>query len=143
MLRSDFHIHTSFSTDSSAPMEDVVKKCIDLGLTHIAITDHMDYDFPEDVAKDAGGNFMFDVNEHLQVFTKLKEKYQGKLNMHYGIEMGFMDNADDFYNDLLCRYPFDFNIGSLHIVDDMDPYLNKYWDTLGSAKAGIEGILPR
>ncbi|MBR6395712.1 MAG: histidinol-phosphatase HisJ family protein [Lachnospiraceae bacterium] len=141
MLRSDFHIHTSFSTDSNAPMEDVIKRSIALGLTDIAITDHMDFDFPEDVAKDAGGNFMFDVKEHHKVFTGLNERFSRDINLYYGIEMGFMDNADDFYNNLLKTYPFDFNIGSLHIVDDMDPYFQKYWDNMGSAAAGIERYL--
>ena len=134
-------MHTSFSTDSKAPMEDVVKKCISLGLTDIAITDHMDYDFPKDVAEDAGGNFMYDVDEHLTLFTKLKEKYAGQINMHYGIEMGFMDNAVEYYSGLLKKYPIDFNIGSLHIVDDMDPYFEKYWNSFKDTNAGIERYL--
>ena len=105
MLKSDFHIHTSFSTDSNAPMEDVIKRSIALGLTDIAITDHMDYDFPEDVAKDAGGNFMFDVKEHLKVFTGLKERFSCDINL-------LRSSVDFFLIMELVFCTFFFRLGS-------------------------------
>ena len=44
-VKADFHLHTSFSGDSDALMEDVIKKAISLGLTHICITEHYDPDY--------------------------------------------------------------------------------------------------
>ena len=32
-LKADFHLHSSFSGDSDAPMEEIIKKAISLGLT--------------------------------------------------------------------------------------------------------------
>lgn len=42
-MLADYHIHTSFSGDSTYPMEDVVQQAIRLGLKEICITDHVDY----------------------------------------------------------------------------------------------------
>ena len=38
-------MHTSFSGDSEAPMEDMIERSIALGLKEITITEHMDNDF--------------------------------------------------------------------------------------------------
>lgn len=40
MLRGDFHMHTSFSHDCLTPPESLVKRCAEVGLTCIAVTDH-------------------------------------------------------------------------------------------------------
>ena len=47
MIHSDFHLHTSHSSDSQASMESMILKAIDLGLTKICFTEHQDYGYPE------------------------------------------------------------------------------------------------
>ena len=46
MIRYDSHVHTSFSTDSDTPMEEMVLTGIQKHLSGITFTDHMDYHFP-------------------------------------------------------------------------------------------------
>ena len=43
----DMHVHSKLSTDSSLDMEEAVVKAINLGLTGIAFTDHLDIDFTD------------------------------------------------------------------------------------------------
>ena len=40
MLKADFHMHTHYSHDSEVAPEKLVKRCIDVGLNCIAVTDH-------------------------------------------------------------------------------------------------------
>jgi len=40
LLKADLHIHTDFSTDSLLSPEDLVKRCLKVGLNCIAVTDH-------------------------------------------------------------------------------------------------------
>ena len=44
----DYHMHSNFSNDSKADMEDMIKRSIDLGLKEICFTDHVDYDLDSD-----------------------------------------------------------------------------------------------
>ena len=37
----DYHIHSEYSDDSHYPMDEVVKKAIELGLEEICFTDHV------------------------------------------------------------------------------------------------------
>lgn len=40
MIRADLHIHTCFSPDSQNRLEDIIKKCLEIGINCLAITDH-------------------------------------------------------------------------------------------------------
>ena len=45
-ILADYHLHSSFSGDSEAPMESMILRGIELGLTQMCFTEHMDFDFP-------------------------------------------------------------------------------------------------
>ena len=43
-----FHIHSSFSGDSDAPMEQMIQEGLKKGLRTMCFTEHMDMDYPEE-----------------------------------------------------------------------------------------------
>ena len=43
----DYHVHTSYSPDSQMLMETACSRAVELGLKEIAITDHIDIDWPD------------------------------------------------------------------------------------------------
>jgi len=46
-IKADYHLHSSFSGDSDASMEEMIRRGISLGLTTMCFTEHQDYDFPD------------------------------------------------------------------------------------------------
>ena len=44
----DFHIHSSLSGDSDAPMEQMIQEGLKKGLRTMCFTEHMDMDYPEE-----------------------------------------------------------------------------------------------
>lgn len=126
MIRSDNHVHTRFSTDSKTPMEEMVKEAIRRGLSSICFTDHMDYDFP-DLGK--GVEFLFDVDEYFSELSALQTQYP-QIEIRQGIELGLKADLKEKCDALIQSYPFDFVIGSTHLVDNMDPYYPQYWEGL-------------
>ena len=84
---ADCHLHTSFSGDSTAPMEEMILKGIALGLTSMCFTEHMDMDFVYEQPSEEG---MFDLNtdSYLYDFIKYKEKYSGQIQLLFGVELG-------------------------------------------------------
>lgn len=125
MIKADFHMHTSFSGDSQTPMEEQINKAIDIGLDHICITDHLDLDFPEKY-----GYFDFDRDEYVKEVLLMEEKYRDKINIYLGIEFGLVpeESIGKRYEDIANTYPFDFILGSTHLVDWLDPYYSDYWE---------------
>ena len=129
MITSDCHMHTSFSTDSSTAPEAMVEGALEKGLKAICITDHMDWDYPfsEELGKDA---FLFDVDVYFQKLTKLREQYAGQIELRIGIELGLQPHAGAFCREITEKYPFDFVIGSVHVVDKKDPYYRERFSEL-------------
>lgn len=121
MITGDFHMHTAFSTDSDAALEAMAEGALKKGLDTICITDHMDKDYPfnEELGKN---EFYFDVDVYFEELRKLQKQYKDKLEIRIGIELGLQPHLGDFCREITGKYPFDFVIGSLHVVDQKDPY---------------------
>lgn len=124
MIFADFHTHSNFSGDSNTPMEQMIEKAISLGLKHLCITDHMDYDFP----LEAGISFEFDPKLYSSHLNQIKEHYKKQIHISKGIELGLGSHLSHRYTELLNNYDFDFIIGSSHLVNGKDPYSSSYWE---------------
>ena len=75
----DCHMHSSFSVDSSTPMEDMVLKSIQQGLTGICFTEHLDPDYPDTPEKI---DFSLDIPAYHKQLQTLREKYKDKLDIY-------------------------------------------------------------
>jgi len=100
----------------------MLDRAVSLGLKGICITDHIDYDYPKEPDL-----FTFDLDEYFVVLSSLKEKYQSSLSVRIGVEFGLAPHLGGRLKELANSYPFDFIIGSSHVVDQMDPYYSEYW----------------
>lgn len=124
MITTDFHVHSNFSSDGKATMEQMIEQAIKLGLKKLCFTDHMDYDFPKQMG---GLDFEFDPKEYIKKLDEMKLRYQGQLQILAGIELGLQPHLADRLIALTQSYPFDFFIASSHVVNRTDPYLPGYW----------------
>lgn len=124
-ITADYHMHTSFSGDCDTPMEDMILKSIQLGLTEVCFTEHMDFDFPEDEL--APGTFEVNTDSYLYDFLKLKEKYFKQIKLHFGIELGLQPHLSKKLEHYVSQYPFDFIIGSSHLCNGKDPYYPDFY----------------
>ena len=128
MIKADQHTHSYFSTDSEATSESMMQGAIEKGLTHLTLTDHMDLDYPGTTKEEP--LFEFDVEKYFTALTPLKEKYKDTLYLGIGIELGLRPGRADLnaqMHQLLTGHSFDFVLGSVHLLDNDDPYYKSYW----------------
>lgn len=123
MILADYHTHSRFSTDSDASMRDMIEQAINMNLSTLCFTDHMDYDYPGEPK----GLFTFDVNDYRKEISSLQEEYQNKITVLAGIELGMQPHLGKRYQSLTQTYPFDFIICSSHIINGLDPYYPSFW----------------
>lgn len=134
MIRSDFHMHTEFSTDSEATVDSMGKAAVERGLRTICITDHMDADYPPD--EELGENpFRLDTDTYFAQLLKKKKEFEGQLQVRIGIELGLQKHLQAEYKTLTEKYPFDFVIGSMHLIQGEDPYNGKMFEGVSDADA--------
>lgn len=120
----DYHVHTCFSGDSDAPVEEMLEKAMSLGISEVCITDHTDYDYPEEPDL-----FLFDVDDYFARLGRLKECYRTGLSVKIGVELGLQPHLADLHKRFTESYPFDFVIGSSHVLDNADPYYPSFWES--------------
>ena len=118
----DQHMHCNFSGDSDALPEDMIKAGIAHGLSGICFTDHLDYDYPEEP-----NIFLLDFDNYFKVLPDLRKKYADKISVNIGIELGLQPQAAGQNLAVAEKYPFDFIIGSSHVVNHMDPYYPEFF----------------
>ena len=119
----DVHMHSQFSGDSDAPQEDMILTAIDAGLGGICFTDHLDMDYPDEPSL-----FLLDLPNYTSSVLSLQEKYRDKFPILLGIELGLQPHLSKLHKDILSQYPFDFVIGSSHVVHGFDPYYPAFYE---------------
>ena len=133
MIRSDFHMHTAFSTDSEEAVESMLNRAVERGLYSVCITDHMDADYPPDDEMGESA-FRLDTENYFPFLLKKKKEYEERIQVRIGIELGLQKHLGTRYETLIEKYPFDFVIGSMHLVCGEDPYTGKVFEELGDAQ---------
>lgn len=135
MLISDTHLHSAFSSDSEASMENMIRQGIHLGLKTLCFTEHFDLDYPEN---EEGLDFLLDFDAYHSSFLTLKDKYSSRIELLHGIEVGVQPHLKkelaSFYEKYGSRY--DFILNSCHIVNGEDPYEPAFFENY-SPKTGL------
>lgn len=109
MYIHDSHIHTKYSFDSEAAINEIAETAIARGISEISLCDHYDID------NDIEGIYpKFDVEGAKAYILAAKEKYAGKLRINYGVELGQAHVKPIEAREALDKMGYDFVIGSLH-----------------------------
>ena len=113
-MYADLHIHTAFSCDSDADMEQYVVQAIDKKMHMICFTDHVDLN-PHDY-----GYLYYKPEAFLKMCHRMKAQYGHLIKICAGMEFGEPHLYPEQLKEL-SAYPYDFIIGSIHWIKDMFP----------------------
>ena len=135
-MRADYHLHCEFSDDSREPMENQVRRAIELGLDEMCFTDHVDYgikkDWEEgnitwrggDPVTGEGAEPLANVNypEYFAKLHEMKQKYGEQITIRQGLEFGIQTITVPQFEKLYQRYEneLDFVLLSMHQVDNLE-----------------------
>lgn len=137
---SDLHVHSSWSSDCNTGPDEQVETALSLGMQHICITDHNDYDaprFPPDyytfLLDEKGDDSAF--TSYLEDLERLRKKYEGRIEVLAGIELGMQPHLADRLTDVAQRYLFDFVIASTHSFDGLDGEDKRHYENISPVRA--------
>lgn len=119
----DTHMHSHFSGDSEAVPEDMVLSAMAKGLDGICFTDHLDLDYQTEPDL-----FLLNYDAYHNSIMALKEKYANQLAVNWGIEIGLQPQVAPENAQVAAGHPFDFIIGSSHVVHGVDPYYKEFYE---------------
>ncbi|MGI6224771.1 MAG: histidinol-phosphatase HisJ family protein [Peptococcales bacterium] len=139
----DYHVHTNNSFDSSVKMLDYCELATQIGLREIVFTEHFDLN---PVDKGLG---YFNYDEYSQEIEECREKYEGRLIIKKGLELGEPHLYIEEHTNYLQEKDFDFLLGSVHFIgeevlhrdyasdeDEREVYLTYFTQVFETAKHG-------
>lgn len=120
---ADYHLHSDHSGDSRAAMEVQILSGIERGLSYMCFTEHYDPEFPYDNNPDVvPGSFELDYSLYRKDFMDMKERFEGRIELRFGVELGLQPHLGSFLESYVQEHEFDFIIGSNHLCAGCDPY---------------------
>ncbi len=115
----DFHMHSRVSFDGHDTGAQLARAAVNAGLKEICFTDHRDY-----LRGAQEQTMLFDLEAYSAEYDSLEVP---GLTIRRGVEYGlYNDNQERMKRELKQR-SYDFVLGSIHFVDDLDVYFGEYW----------------
>ena len=115
----DYHMHTVISYDGHNTPLEMAQSAVKAGLKEICFTDHLDYQqgTPREV-------YAYATEDYRAGYDGLELP---GLNICRGTEVGMTGwNKADIQKDV-AAYPYDFVIGSIHFIANIDIYFPEFW----------------
>jgi len=122
----DYHIHPDYSIDAEGTIEDYCQKADELRLKAICFTTHYDLDptgeFGDGLVRIGGKLVSVQSGWLWRYFSEIKKMRRVYHNMRIliGIEVNYLPKFEDLIRETLSKYPFDFVLGAVHYVDNID-----------------------
>ena len=105
IVKSNIHTHTKYC-DGRYTIEEMIQRAIELGFDTLGISPHSYISFDK-------GPFLVKPQEFVEEMDKLKEKYNGKIDILTGIEL-------DYFGENNIKT--DYVIGSVHFIEVGEGY---------------------
>ena len=120
-IHEDGHVHTRLGNHAVGEMEEYVDQAVQRGLTTIVFLEHLETDIryqPRSWLDDD------DFATYFQEGARLKQRYQGTIDVRLGVETGFNPAAAATIRRRLARYPVERVGLSCHFHRHGDVHLN-------------------
>jgi histidinol-phosphatase (PHP family) len=143
-LLPDLHIHTPYCQHAKGTMDETVLKAIDMGLPEIGFTGHMPY--PPGFVEPAPDCVIPEnlYPDYLKEVEALQSRYGSRIRINLAVEIDYFDRYAAWTGEQVRKQPYDYIIGSMHIVDGValdyeENVLKADLDKLG----GVDGLWER
>lgn len=116
---SDFHIHTPYCGHAHGRIIDYVEIAVFKGMKEICFTDHLGrYYLTESQKKrywDWGMNAQ-KLERYCLELDDVKDTFKDQITIRTGLEIDYIEGAENLIMPLIEKYNFDFLLGSIHCL---------------------------
>ncbi|HHY54513.1 MAG TPA: histidinol-phosphatase HisJ family protein [Chloroflexi bacterium] len=122
MITSDLHMHSTHSLDGNNTIAEMCEQALNLGLTQIAITDHVEW-LPN------GTHQRPDFERYFAEIEMCRSRFTPRgLTLLSGLELGNPHEHRTEVDALLASYDFDVVVGSMHWLAGQNIHYTRCFD---------------
>ncbi|MGW4790865.1 histidinol-phosphatase [Nonomuraea sp. NPDC004297] len=130
-MKFDLHTHHDRCGHARGSIRDYIDAALEQGLRTIGLSDHSPFfadlaDHPLPGVAMAKSEF----ERYLGEAYRLRSEYAGRIEVLVGVESDFKSDHVAKYRDVYARYPLDYIIGSVHVLDGIDLFRRERWQGL-------------
>lgn len=130
-MKFDLHTHHERCGHARGNIRDYIEAAIASGLQVIGISDHSPYfGHKEDQYLPKVAMAKSDFTNYISEVLKLKAEYEGKIEVLLGVESDFFPDQAELYRQMFEPYPFDYIIGSVHLIQGVSIFNKNRWKSL-------------
>jgi histidinol-phosphatase (PHP family) len=118
---ADYHIHTSMCRHAEGEARAYVERAVELGMREMGFADHLPFLGGWEPLHDLTDDWAMrpdELDDYVTLVLALAREYAGDLRLVLGIEADFIPETLEHTAAVLEQYPFEYVIGSVHIVGD-------------------------
>ena len=118
LIPVDSHNHSAQSPDGKNTLGEMAERACELGIEHYTVTDHLE------INKFYDEEFLYEepVRQSSLLLPPLIEEYKGRVDIHYGVELGQPVHDYELTERMLDSYDYEFIIGSCHMVKGWEDF---------------------
>lgn len=117
-MKVDTHNHSTFSPDGSSTPSALIETAINHKADLLCFTEHLDNDYPEYDDLDFSPLI---TNEYFTTINELRHNTD-KIQIVIGVEVGWTKENEQQNKRDLAKFPYEYVINSVHVVDGDDVY---------------------
>jgi histidinol-phosphatase (PHP family) len=150
----DYHIHAPYCGHAQGKTIEYVQSAIAHKVNQAGFSDHLGRYYLSGSQQKRYWNWGMDedkIPRYIEELMALRDVYQSRIDIRIGLEVDYIEGAEDALATIINKYPFDFIIGSVHCIPQFgwqhlsdipatDPttLYNAYFETVAKAlKCGL------
>jgi histidinol-phosphatase (PHP family) len=118
-LIADYHVHTPYCGHAQGKTIEYIETAIRLGMDEIGFSDHLGRYY---LAKNQKKRYWDwgmrerDIARYFSELLDLKETFEDRITVRIGLEIDYIEGAEQLAEEITSRYPFDYLLGSIHCL---------------------------
>jgi histidinol-phosphatase (PHP family) len=119
---ADYHVHTPYCGHAKGKTIDYVHAAIAAGIQEIGFSDHLGRYYLTKPQKNRFWDWGMDernVGRYVAELLDLREIFHDRIAVKIGLEVDYIEGAEELIGPLVNRYPVDFLLGSVHCLPQL------------------------
>ncbi|MGH8794759.1 MAG: histidinol-phosphatase [Stackebrandtia sp.] len=131
----DLHTHHDRCGHARGGLRDYVEAALRAGLDTLGFSDHSPFFAePVDHVKPWVAMAVGEFPSYVEEAIRLREEYRGRIRLLVGVESDYIPQHAQLYADRYKKFPLDYVIGSVHLLDGVDVFQRSRWETADEAQ---------